>query len=184
MRKRKMLMWVLSVGVGAVLAVVLIVPLVGARLPDTYRAAGSVTLDRPAAELWAELVDFEAHPRAGKLARGVERLPDVDGRPSWREDLGQTRVTWTVVEWDPPRRLVCEARDSVVPMTARWETDVEDLDGAARMVLRNETVIRPGTWHVPLFRVIMTVTGGARRGMTDYLRTLDPTFDPATVAWE
>jgi hypothetical protein len=176
--------WILFAGVGGLVALVLIVPLVGARLPDTYRAAGTVTLERTPTELWDELVDFAAHPRAGKMARGVELLPDVDGRPSWLEDLGQSQVTWTVVEWDAPRRLVCEARDSVVPMTARWETDIEDLGGSSRLVLRNVTVIRPGTWHVPVFRVIMTLTGGARRGMTDYLRTVDETFDPTAVAWE
>lgn len=169
---------------GVLVALIVLVAVVGSRLPDTYRASGTVELARPPAELWRELADFERHPRAGSMAKRVERLPDVDGKPSWKEDLGSSVVTWTALEWDPPRRMVCEGRDSTLPMTARWATEIQPTEGGSRLVLENEIVIRDGTWHVPVFRVVMTLTGAARKGLTDYLRSVDPGFDPGAVAWE
>lgn len=177
-------LWILAGLAGALVALVVVVVIVGHRLPDTYTAYGTVELDLSPAELWAELADFEKHPRGAKMVRGVERLPDVDGRPSWTENLGSSVVTWTAVEWDPPRRMVCEARDSTVPMTARWVTEIAPREGGSRLLLENETHIRSGTWHVPIFRVIMTLTSGARRGMTDYLRSVAPGFEPGAVAWK
>jgi hypothetical protein len=146
-----MLLWIVLAFVGALIALPVIVAVVGLRLPEVYAASGSVDVELSPEELWKELSDFEAHPRAGKMARKVERLPDVDGRPSWTEDLGQTVVTWTAVEWEPPHRMVCEARDSVVPMTARWETVIEAAaeGGGSRVRVSNRTVIAKGTWHVP-----------------------------------
>ena len=179
-----MWLWILLGLAGCFVALLLIVTIVGKNLPDTYTASGSVVVDLPPDERWAQLANFEDRPRAVGMAKGVERLPDVAGKPAWTENLGQTVVTWTAVEWDPPHRMVCEAKDSVVPMTARWVTEIEAHEGGSRLLLDNETRIADGTWHVPIFRVMMTLTDGAKRGMTDYLRSIEPSFDPKSVAWE
>ena len=101
-RKRTML-WIFAGLAGVLIALLVIVVVVGGRLPETYTAYGTVQVDLPPDALWKELVDCERYPRAAKMAKSVERLPDVDGKPSWREDLGASQVTWTVVEWEAPR---------------------------------------------------------------------------------
>ena len=179
-----MWLWILLGLLGGIIAVCLIIMIVGNRLPDTYRASGSVVVSVSPEALWEQLANFEERPRAVKMARSVERLADSEGKPVWKEDLGQSVVTWKAVEWNPPHRMVCEAQDSVVPMTARWVTEIHPHEGGARVVLNNETRIAEGTWHVPVFRVLMTLTHGARRGMTDYLRSIEPSFDPQAVVWE
>lgn len=179
-----MLLYLALGGLGALAALALIAFVVGGRLPSTYTARGSMRLALEPQALWDALADVEAHPRGAAMTRAVERLPDVDGRPSWAEDLGQTTVTWTAVEWEPPRRMVCEARDSVVPMTARWEFELVPLDGATSLRVASEVVIADGTWHVPLFRVMMNLTNGARRGLTDFLKRVDSSLDPRSVEWE
>lgn len=169
----------LWIALGALLALVGTVVIVGLCLPETYRAKGRADLSLSPEALWAALQDVERHPLAASMARGVTR----EGETAWVEDLGSTSVRWETVEADRPRRLVRVGRDSVVPMTARWELVIEPLDGGSRLWIDARIDLRRGTWHVPIFRVLITLTRGAERGVEQYLAGLagDAALD---VRWE
>ena len=64
-------------------------------------------------------------------------------------------------------------KDLVIPMTARWELTLERAEESTRVLVRNEVTIKRGTWHVPLFRLMMALTGGVKKGCAHYLARLE-----------
>jgi hypothetical protein len=181
MRRKRKMIWMTLLAL--LVAVLVFVPLVGFLLPEVYRAQLRADVERPPAEVWAALVDFEAHSFAGAMRKGHERLPDEDGRPAWVEDLGSSRVRYRVTEWDPPRRLVVEGADEVVPMTARWVFTLEPTPAGTRLRSAQRITLRNGTWHVPIFRVMMSLFSGAERGLRDHAGRVLADL-PATIAPE
>jgi hypothetical protein len=157
---------------------------VGSLLPASYQAKGRLDVELPPEAVWRLVSDFEKHPMAAKMARRVERLPDEAGLAVWKEDLGSSTVTVRTVESRPPARLVRRMEDSVVPMTADWTIAIEPRGEGSRLWIENRTEIRRGTWHVPIFRLIMTVSRGAERGVEAYLQQLGGELGRAAVAWE
>ena len=176
---RRFLLWAVVLGAVALVAIALI----GRRLPESYSAEATVDLPMTPAQVWEALADFEAHPRAGKQAERVERLADVDGKPSWIEDLGETQLTVTATEWKPEKRMVCTAVDSKVPLTALLVFDITPTQSGCRLVASNQVTIREGTWHTPFLRVAMRTLNGARRHLAGFLEGALPGFRPRDVRW-
>ena len=161
-------MWIWIV-LGGLLALVALVFLIGWLLPERYQAQGYVDVDASAEDLWPKLLDYEAHPMAAKMAKGIEPLPDENGLPVWLESLGPSKIRVHTVESKNPSRLVRELADTVVPMTARAVIELENRGKGCRIRMSNHTVIKNGTWHVPVFRVLMSLFGGLRGGIKAYL---------------
>ncbi len=158
----------------ALLAVIVCAVIVGALLPPDFRAAGTCDVDLAPEPLWAALSDIERHPMAAKMARSVQVLPQEDGLPVWVEDLGSSKVRVRTTRAEPPTLLVRELADQVVPMTARVELRIEPRGGGSRVYLTNHTRVSRGTWHVPLFRLLLTITPGLRSGMRAWLQQAVP----------
>jgi len=47
--------------------------------------------------------------------------------------------------------------------------ELESRGGGCRVRMSNDTVIANGTWHEPVFRVMVTLCGGLRGGIRAYL---------------
>jgi hypothetical protein len=159
-----------------VVGFVVLTTLLGLCLPEKYAARVQGTLKRPPEEVWAALLDFHKHPMTGRMVKRIEVLPDAKGLPSWVEDMGHTRITVTTVQADAPTHLVRELKDQVVPMTARIEFHLERIDEGCRVTAVNEVYIRRGTWHVPIFRLIFTLTGALKKGVKDIFSGLARDF--------
>ena len=148
----------------------------GLLLPERYEATVRAEFDCSPAEVWARLEDVERNPGSGAMARSVEMLPREewrDGLPAWIEDLGSTRIQVQTTEREEPSLLVRELEDQVVPMRARWTFRLEPHgDSGTLVTASNETIIKRGTWHVPLFRTMMFLMNGARRGLVHFLTRL------------
>jgi hypothetical protein len=181
--KKVLRMW-LGIALGGLVGLVIVVFVVGSLLPSVYAAKGRLDVALPPQDVWRLVSDFEKHPLAAKMARSVERLPDEDGRAVWKEDLGSSVVTVRTVEAREPERLVRRMQDSVVPMSADWTLSIEPRGAGSRLWIENRTEIRRGTWHVPIFRLIMTVSRGAERGVEAYLKQIGGELGQAAVAWE
>lgn len=57
-------------------------------------------------------------------------------------------------------------------MTARSEVRIDRLEQGCKVTASNETRIRPGTWHVPIFRIMLTLTKGARGSLVRYWKNV------------
>ena len=46
-----------------------------------------------------------------------------------------------------------------------WSYTLEPAEAGCTLTIDGETYIRSGTWHVPIFRVMMVLGGGVKKGL-------------------
>ncbi len=168
-KKRKRKMTILWIVIGIVGVLVLVPFIIGSLLPQRYKGQTEAFLAQSPEDVWVALQDYEAHPMTGKMMKSVEALPKtewVDDLPAWVEDMGHgERITVKTVEADRPVRLVREMASASMPMTSRWVYTLEEAEGGCHLTLHGETNIRRGSWMVPIFRFMMVVGGGVKKGL-------------------
>lgn len=158
--------WVLII-VGSLVALTALVFIVGFMMPEQYEARVRFVIDRPPEQVWAALMD-SSNPLSSKMCRKVEAQPAENGLPVWVEDIGASRLTVRTVSAKPHTRYRRTITDSSMPMTADIEVTVEAVEGGSRVAVVNQTTLRRGTWHIPVFRVIIKLTNGVEKGVREY----------------
>ena len=128
----------------------------------------------PPDDVWRAHNEYERHSKPGSARRRAEPIDAQGPGPAWREDMGSSVVTVRTVEAELPRRLVRELADSVVPMRARWEYQLDPTPTGTRVTVVEDGVIESGTWHVPIFRLMVRLMKG--RGIKAHLDSLEQTF--------
>ncbi len=104
-RRKKMARAVLAlIGLCAVMFAVGIV------LPVEHSTTARGSVERPPEAVWRVLTDFDGMPMWRADVTRVERLPDADGRTTWREIGRKGDVIVELAESEPPRRLVTHQR--------------------------------------------------------------------------
>lgn len=168
------MLWV-ALGVGIPVALLLVAFLVGRALPEDHVASRMIRLQRNADRVWKEIttVDKFAEWRGPPL-EGVERLPDrPGGKAAWVERWkGMGRVTFEVVEQDPPRRLVTRIVDQSLPFGGGWTFEVEGFERSSTVTISETGVIKP-----PLFRFLARFLLGYTSSIDQYLRELGQRCD-------
>lgn len=164
--------WLILLGAAVMLVVLIVVGVfaVGSMLGEDVSSSASMTFTQPRDIVWAAIGDYERNPISASMRRKTIPLPDEDGRPVWTEDIGNTVITVRTVESEEPARLVRFFEDSVVPMTSRVEYVLESEGEGTKVTMNGLTTVSNGTWHVPLFRVILRLAPDA--GSLAYLGDL------------
>lgn len=152
----------------AIVALIALVMVGGMFLPDRYDARVVMKLNKPPEAVWAAVMDYQKHPISGAMRKATQKLPDENGLPVWIEDMGDTRLRVQVVAATPPNHIKWVFGDQVVSMTASSETRIEPAGGGCVITTESFTTIRSGTWHVPIFRVILWLTRAHEKGVRDY----------------
>ena len=150
-----------------IIVVLLALPvLIGLFLPVRYEGRTVVEYDRSVQQVWDALQDVEAHPMTGRMMKSIE-TPTIDrGRPAWKEDMGRGElITVTSTAYEPPDHMIREMSSATVNMTSRWEYGLEPAGPGCRVTLSGVTDIESGTWHTPIFRLMMVVGGGVKKGL-------------------
>ena len=157
----------------ALLAIVLVAAvfaaaaLAGLALPQSHVATRTAHVAAPPEQVWATLTDVAAHPSWRRGLTRVEMLPAVEGRTSWREHEGSSRVSYEAVEAVPPRRLVTRITDRNLPFGGRWEFDVRPAAGGSDV-----TITEHGEVYNPIFRLISRHVIGHTATIDAYLGAL------------
>lgn len=150
---------------GLALLVVAVV-VIGLLMPERYEGRSQVVYAKTAEAVWDALLDYDGHPMTGKMKKSVQAQPAENGLPVWIEDMGRGElVTVKTLEALRPSHMVREMTSKTVPMTSRWEYTLEPAGEGCKLTIDGETYIRRGTWHVPLFRVMMVLGGGVKKGV-------------------
>lgn len=166
-------MWVL----GIIAAIAALTILIGVVMPVRYEGQTIVEFDRSNHDVWEALQDVEAHPMTGKMMKQLEVLPATDGRPAWKEDMGRGEViTVTTTAYEPPRHMVREMVSASMEMNSRWDYVVEPAGDGTRVTLSGVTDIESGSWRAPIFRVLMVVGGGVKKGLDIQLNMVATTL--------
>ena len=156
------MMWALII----IVALITLPVIIGFLMPVRYEGRAAVEYDRSVQEVWDALQDVEVHPMTGKMMKSVEILPADEGRPAWKEDMGRGEViTVTTTAYEPPHRMIREMSSATVNMTSRWEYALEAAGQGCRVTLTGVSDIEKGTWHTPIFRLMMVVAGGVKKGL-------------------
>jgi uncharacterized protein YndB with AHSA1/START domain len=172
-----MIMWALIVIVGLIALPIVI----GFFMPVRYEGETIVELDASVQQVWDALQDVEAHPMTGKMMKSVETLPPDEGRPAWKEDMGRGEaITVTTTAFEPPHRVTREMSSGTANMTSRWDYSLERAGEGCRVTLVGVTDIEKGTWHTPIFRVMMVLGGGVKKGLDTQLDMVAATLGTET----
>ncbi len=151
---------------------------IGLLMPVRYEGQTVVELDRSVLQVWEALQDVEAHPMTGKMMKSVETQPPEEGRPAWKEDMGRGEViTVTTTAYEPPHHMIRVMSSAAANMISRWEYALEPAGEGCRVTLSGVTDIERGTWHTPLFRVMMVVAGGVKKGLDIQLGMVASTLE-------
>ncbi len=153
------------IGLGGFAVLVVAVVVIGLLMPERYEGRSQVVYDKTAEDVWDALLDYDRHPMTGKMKKSVQAQPAENSLPVWIEDMGRGEpITVKTVEAEPPRHMVREMTSKSMPMTSRWEYTLEPTGEGCKLTIDGETYIRRGTWHVPIFRVMMALMGGVKKG--------------------
>jgi len=146
--------------------------LAGLLLPAEHVGIGHLLLDRSPEAVWRVLTDLDGMPLWRSDITAVERLPDMAGRPAWRE-IGRSGVR--VIELtraDRPRLLVIQR--AAGGRTAQPFRTFE-LDAAATGTL--VTITERGEIRNPLGRVLARLRSRAP-AVDRFLRDLEQRLNP------
>lgn len=163
-------MKILKIAAIVIVSLIVLIFLIGSLLPENFATEVKLTINRPPEEVWAATQNFERHPIGGKATKRVERQPDENGLPVWVEDLGQTKLDVKTLAADAPTHWKFTVEDRVVRMKFESENHIEPAAGGSRIhgVTRMSLPLR--SWHVPIFRIILRISGNA--GARDYWTNL------------
>jgi hypothetical protein len=144
-----------------------VVGLIGLCFPIEHVTSGSLLLDRPPEIVWRVLTDFDGMPLWRSDLTGLERLPDLAGKPAWREISRAGNRVLELSLAEPPRRLVM--RRSVNGRPGLPSRTFELVEASRGTLL---TLAERGEVPNPLLRVLVRIR--APRGeINRFLRDLD-----------
>ena len=153
-------------GLAGIALLVVTVVVIGMLMPERYVGRSEVVYAKSAEDVWGALLDYDTHPMTGKMRKSVQEQPAENSLPVWIEDMGNGElITVKTIEAERPRHMVREMASKAMPMTSRWEYTLESIDEGSRLTIDGETYIRSGTWFVPIFRVMMVLGGGVKKGL-------------------
>jgi hypothetical protein len=162
------MIWLLYI-LSALAVLVIVMALVGTRMPAEHVAARRAQLATPADRVWSALTDLDSQPQWRKGLRKIERLAAVDGKPSFRELTSQGVITYVVDDDRAPVATVPGLRitriaDERLPFGGRWIYELSP-DGTL-------TITEDGFVKNPVFRFLSRTVFSQSATLEQFLRDL------------
>jgi uncharacterized protein YndB with AHSA1/START domain len=153
--------------VGALVAIVAIVTVIGYSLPRAHTASREAAFADPPDQVFAVLQDVE---RYATWRSDVERVEVIARTPAprWREHGGNDTITFEVQESQAPTRLVTRIADPSLPFGGRW-TYALTADGAGTRL----TITEHGDVYNPIFRFLSRFVFGHTATIETFLADLE-----------
>jgi uncharacterized protein YndB with AHSA1/START domain len=159
--------WVIGLG-GGLVGLIAIVVGIGLLLPETHRASESARYRVSPDRLWEIITDFRAYSTWRSGVRAVERLPDMDGHPVWKEtDSHGEGIPYETVESVPGKRLVRRIADPNLQFGGTWEFGLEATPDGTIL-----TITEDGEVYNPVFRFVARFIIGHTKTIHGYLNDL------------
>ncbi|HJU88804.1 MAG TPA: SRPBCC family protein [Gemmatimonadaceae bacterium] len=162
--------WALIV-VGALVALVIIVLVVGYLLPVSHVASRSARYAQPPDAIWSAITDVSSYPSWRTDVKKVDTLPAQEGRTRWAEEGSGERITFEIVESDAPRKLVTRIADPRLPFGGRWTYVLVPNETGTTL-----TITENGEVYNPIFRFMSRFVFGHTATMEKYLTDLGAKF--------
>jgi uncharacterized protein YndB with AHSA1/START domain len=119
-------MWVwIALGVVAVIVLLVVVlSLLGSRLPEEHVATLTLRLNQKPQDVWETISDIGGHKNWARGITRIERLPDHDNHEVWRQHMGRNSFVLETTECQAPVRLVRTIADDHQMFSGNWEYEV------------------------------------------------------------
>jgi uncharacterized protein YndB with AHSA1/START domain len=172
---KKWIKWPL-IGIGALIALMVIATAVGAMLPRDHVASSTIALRQPQDSVWRVVRDFAGLPSWWKELTASVRQPEVEGRERWQQQYTTGPMVLEIVEDQPPQRLVTRIVPSqgAASYGGTWTYEVAAANGRSRV-----TVTEEGWVANPLLRFVARTMFGPHTTMDSYLKALGGRFGEA-----
>lgn len=156
--------WLLII-VLSLVAIVLIIVLIGALLPQKHHVSRTVSLHQRVEVVWNLI---SGPPNWRPDITNYQELPPHDGHRMWRETdkHGQT-ITYETVESSAPRRLVVRIADPKLPFGGTWTYDLAPSDSGCSL-----TITEDGEVYNPLFRFVSRFIMGHTATIDSYVKAM------------
>ena len=126
-----------------------IVLIMGVRLPRQHSVARTVSIHKPAQQLWAVLTDYAKQPQWRPDLVSVDQLPKRGGLEVWRENYKNGMADTLITEQSvPPVYLVRTIADEKNPVQGSWEFTLQRATEGSTKVTIDERALVPN----PLYR--------------------------------
>jgi uncharacterized protein YndB with AHSA1/START domain len=154
-------------GVGALIALALLVFLVGLFLPVGHTVTVVREVAAPPDQVWGVITGVEdfATWRPGVVR--AERLEPIGGWPAWREEGPDGTLTFAVAAVEPGRMLVTEIVDEGLPFGGRWTYTLEPTPTGTEI-----TITEDGFVYNPIYRIVSRFFVGYETTADTYLQAL------------
>ena len=151
-----------------VIGVPALVVSIGSMLPKEHVVSRRVHFNETPEELWEIVSDVGGQASWRADLDRVERLPDKEGRPVWREiDKRGQALTLETIESAPPRRLVRRIAGEHLSFGGSWIYEIGEYGEVTAL-----TITEAGEVHNPVFRLISRFITGQSGAIDGYLRSL------------
>ncbi len=158
--------WILLTA-AVLVALVALMAVVGALLPRGHVASCVARFKQPRQALWQALTDPAAMPSWRPDVKKVERLPDREGKPVWREIGSHGAITLEVTESSPEARLVTRIADPDLPFGGTWTYELREAGGGSELKITENGEVKNA-----VFRFMARFVFGHHRTMQTYLEAL------------
>lgn len=159
--------WMVGLGIGLVVLIGVVVG-IGALLPEKHRATQSARFGVTGDQLWEIITDFDDYPSWRSGVSKVERLPDMNGNPVWKEtDSKNEGIPFETVESAPNTRLVRRIADSTLPFGGTWSFELAPATDGVTL-----TITEDGEVYNPIFRFVSRFIMGHASSIHGYLNDL------------
>jgi hypothetical protein len=133
------MMWIILYVVGGVVALVVLGVLVmwvlGRRVPEEHVASVCLPLSQTPEAAWGVIADVGRHAEWAAGVTRVVRLEDRGGLEAWRQHMGRNSFVLVTTASEPARRLVRTIDDDHKMFSGRWEYELAAAPGGCRVRL-------------------------------------------------
>ena len=159
-------------------ALVGLIAIIGSLLPKQHTATRAARFHQPPEAIWSAVTDYSKFPEWRKSVRGVEALPPVNGKPSWREfDKYDHSIPYEVVASTPPQHLTTRIADPDLPFGGTWTYEITPQANGSTVVRITEN----GEIRNVFFRFVSRFFMGYTKTMEEYLNALGEKFGEKTT---
>jgi uncharacterized protein YndB with AHSA1/START domain len=144
---------------------VAVIAAVGAALPVQHTATRSATFKAAPQQVWDVI---SGPPNWRPEVTRYEELPARDGHRVWIEyGKADSKMTYEVVESDPPQKLVTRIADPHLPFGGTWTYEITPSAGGSTLAITEN-----GEVYNPIFRFMSRYVMGYTATMDRYLQAL------------
>jgi hypothetical protein len=165
---------------GILVALVGVAIIVGSNLPREHVATVRARYVAPPTAVWALISDPYSAGSWRKDVKRVEKVPDINEHPAWKEESGFGLITYELVESTVGVSRTTRIADESLPYGGQWEYRLTPSGSGTELVITERGHVKPALFRF-LSRYVFGYTGTLNTLMTELGAKLGEQTEPEVV---